>query len=54
MITREDARRICESRTYETGEGTCAFICMQELGSPRDKPHGCPHAYEVFETKENK
>ena len=42
------ARLMCESRKFDIGEGRCALICLEELGSPRDKPHGCPHAEEVF------
>src|SRR5690554_6914952 len=34
-------KAICQSRKFETGEGTCAFICMGELGDARAK--GCPH-----------
>jgi len=44
---REAARKLCQSRTYETGQGTCALICMDQL-SPRSNPHGCPHALKVL------
>lgn len=39
------ARVICRSRKFECGEGTCAFICMDQLGDARRK--GCPHAVSV-------
>lgn len=39
------AATICRSGRFETGEGTCALICMGVLGSARQ--NGCPHAYEV-------
>jgi hypothetical protein len=35
----------CRSGKFETGEGTCAAICMEFLGSPRKS--GCPHAVRV-------
>lgn len=38
------ARAICKSGKFETGEGTCAFICMDQLGSAR---RGCPHINKV-------
>jgi hypothetical protein len=38
-------RAICKSGQFETGQGTCAFICMDQLGDPRKKD--CPHAWEV-------
>lgn len=48
---REQAVEICRSRRYETGEGTCAALCMQELGNVRDRPGGCPYAMEVHKDK---
>lgn len=41
-------RTLCQSGKFETGEGGCASICMSELGSSRDGPHGCPFAFTVF------
>jgi hypothetical protein len=38
------ARTICKSGKFETGEGTCAFICMGQLGDAR---RGCSHATSV-------
>jgi len=45
---KEICHQICQSGKYETGEGTCALICMDQLGDPRRKLHGCPHAVKVF------
>lgn len=39
------AKAICQSDRYETGEGTCAVICMDQLGSPRK--NGCHHIMRV-------
>ena len=39
------ARAICQSGKFETGEGTCALLCMDQLGSPRKK--GCCHSARV-------
>jgi hypothetical protein len=39
------ARALCQSGARETGEGTCAFSCMDQLGDVRAK--GCPHAGRV-------
>ena len=39
------ARALCRSGKFETGEGTCAFVCMDQLGDARKKE--CPHAAEV-------
>jgi len=39
------AGAICRSRAFETGQGTCAPICMDQLGDPRKK--GCPHASNI-------
>jgi len=33
------ARALCESGKFETGEGTCSLLCMDQLGSVRKK--GC-------------
>lgn len=44
------AHKLCQSGTYETGQGTCALICMEEC-SPRSMPHGCPHALRVLAEK---
>lgn len=38
-------RAICQSGKFETGEGTCAPICMEFLGDPRKA--GCGHAVLV-------
>jgi hypothetical protein len=35
----------CRSGTFETGQGTCAIICMTSLGDPRKV--GCPMAVTV-------
>lgn len=39
------AKAICQSGRYETGEGTCAVICIEQLGSPRKT--GCRHTTRV-------
>ncbi len=36
---------ICKSGKIETGEGTCAFVCMDQLGSAREGP--CSHALGI-------
>jgi hypothetical protein len=36
---------LCLSGKFETGEGTCALICMDLLGDARRKR--CSHMYEV-------
>lgn len=36
---------ICKSGKFETGNGTCALRCMDQLGSARSK--GCHHAAYV-------
>lgn len=41
------AKAICDSRGFETGEGTCAARCMDQLGSARGAPHGCQHATKI-------
>ena len=45
---KQRCHKICQSRKYDIGEGVCALVCLDQLGSPRDKPGGCPHAVEVF------
>lgn len=37
-------RAICQSRKFETGEGTCAPKCMDQLGCARDN---CKHVVEI-------
>ncbi len=37
-------RAICQSRKFETGEGTCSFRCMEQLGCARDK---CTHVVKI-------
>lgn len=44
VITDVIARAICKSGKFETGEGTCAFICMSQLGTAR---RNCSYASEV-------
>lgn len=39
---------LCQSRKFECGEGTCSFMCMDQLGDPRKR--GCSHAVRVHET----
>lgn len=39
------ARILCESGKFETGQGTCAAVCMQVLGDARKHP--CPYRDEV-------
>ena len=36
---------LCQSGKFETGQGTCAPICMEFLGNPRR--NGCGHAVTV-------
>ncbi len=36
---------ICKSGKFETGEGTCAPVCMDQLGDARQRP--CSHALVV-------
>lgn len=38
-------RVLCKSGKFETGEGTCALICMDQLGDARKN---CSHRMEVF------
>lgn len=44
------ANAICKSGKFETGQGTCAVVCMDQLGSPRK---GCPHAARVHKDLAN-
>jgi len=39
------AKVICRSGRFETGQGTCAMLCMEFLGDPRK--NGCPHALKI-------
>lgn len=39
------AQAICKSGKFETGQGTCALICMDQLGDVRKK--GCGHCARV-------
>lgn len=39
------ARAICKSGKLETGQGTCAVLCMDQLGDVRKK--GCGHCIRV-------
>ena len=41
------ARALCQSGKFETGEGTCALLCLDVLGNARGGPHGCPHVVQV-------
>lgn len=43
--TRAVTKALCNSRKFETSQGTCALICMGELGDARKK--GCPYAVTV-------
>lgn len=40
------AHELCQSGKYETGEGSCACICLEQ-SQPRRKP-GCSHALRVM------
>lgn len=44
---RKACQAICRSGKFETGEGTCAALCMEFLGSPRDGPNACPHCVRI-------
>ena len=35
------ARVICKSGRFETGQGACALLCMDQLGDAR---RNCPHS----------
>lgn len=39
------ARTLCRSGKFETGEGTCSLLCMDQMGDARNKP--CSHIIEV-------
>jgi hypothetical protein len=39
------ARAICQSRKFETGEGTCTVLCMDQLDDVRKK--GCGHCVRI-------
>lgn len=36
---------LCKSGKFETGQGTCALACMDQLGDPRKS--GCAHASHI-------
>ena len=36
---------LCRSRKFETGQGTCSLLCMDQLGDPRKL--GCRHIATV-------
>lgn len=38
-------KTLCRSGKFETGQGTCALLCMGELGDPRKK--GCVYAGRI-------
>ncbi|PAP94026.1 hypothetical protein [Mesorhizobium wenxiniae] len=38
------AKAICKSGRFETGEGTCAVLCMDQLGDARKN---CTHCVRV-------
>ena len=40
------AKVMCRSGKFETGHGTCALMCMSQLGDPRKR--GCQDALTVF------
>lgn len=40
------SQSICKSGKFETGEGTCALACMDQLVTPRDM--GCRHCEGLF------
>ena len=37
-------KTICKSGRFETGHGTCAALCMDQLGEARKK---CPHTQAI-------
>lgn len=43
--TQQVCKTLCRSGKFETGQGTCALICMGELGDARKK--GCVQAVRV-------
>ncbi len=38
-------KALCQSRKFETGEGTCSFLCMDQLGDARK---ACPHRNAIY------
>jgi hypothetical protein len=38
---------LCKSKVFETGQGTCALVCMDQLGDPRKR--GCWYATRVHD-----
>ncbi len=40
------AKAICKSGKFETGQGTCAILCMDQLGDARND---CQHAKHIHE-----
>ncbi len=40
------AKVLCQSGKFETGEGTCALICLSQLGDARKN---CQHRNTVHE-----
>ena len=50
-LREKTAIAICRSRQFETGQGTCAVICMDQLGDPRAR--GCCHAKNVHKSLAN-
>ena len=40
-------KTLCQSKVFETGQGTCALVCMDQLGEPRKR--GCYHASRVHD-----
>ncbi len=45
------AQAICKSGKLETGEGTCAFVCMDQLGDARKRP--CSHVLSIHSEMAN-
>ena len=39
------ADALCKSGVFETGQGTCALLCLDQLGDARKQ--GCPHAKAI-------
>lgn len=39
------AKALCKSGMRETGDGTCSFACMDQLGDARKS---CRHTVEIF------
>ena len=44
------AKAFCQSGIFNDRNGRCAAICLDFLGNPRSKPHGCSHAENVHLT----